>query len=152
MKRGVWFAIAMISVCGCGVGSEAPAVASARSALTLGTCGANPLTVATATASSEQNNGFFSAAKAIDGDPSTRWPSNRGMPQWLLDGAGAPVMGAFDGATGMVTMSFTVSTNPGPNPMIDLNLSGAFAGFCPGCNGGEGIAAYTVGASLVRTH
>jgi hypothetical protein len=54
-----------------------------RGALALGSCGATILPVAKATASSEQNNGFFSAAKAVDGDSSTRWSSNQGMPQWL---------------------------------------------------------------------
>jgi hypothetical protein len=75
----------------------------------------------------------------------------------FLNGAGAPVNTppagwVVQGATGTLTMNFNVTSNPGANPMIDLNASGAFAGFCPGCNGGQGLATYTVSASMTRTH
>src|SRR6516164_1355014 len=83
MKLGTLIVIAIITLGGCGAVPPAQEVEVARSALTFGTCGSQALAIAAATASSEQNNGFFSAAKAIDGDPSTRWSSNQGMPQWL---------------------------------------------------------------------
>jgi hypothetical protein len=83
MKVGRLSAIVIVTLLGCGARQEGRDVEVARSGLTLGTCGAAILPVAAATASSEQNNGFFSAAKAIDGDPSTRWSSNQGTPQWL---------------------------------------------------------------------
>jgi hypothetical protein len=69
-----------------------------------------------------------------------------------LSGSTDAPVGEVDGTTGTVTMSFSVTSNPGPNPTIDLSLSGAFATCGPGCNGGEGLATYTVAASMVRTH
>jgi hypothetical protein len=50
----------------------------------LASCAEQPL-VATATASSEQNAGFFAAAKAVDSRSDTRWSSQPGLaaPQWL---------------------------------------------------------------------
>jgi hypothetical protein len=68
-----------------------------------------------------------------------------------LSGASSVAFGEVDGGIGTVIMNFDVTSNPGPNPMIDLNLSGAFGG-CPTCNGGEGLATYSLGASMVRTH
>jgi hypothetical protein len=68
-----------------------------------------------------------------------------------LSGSSDTPFAEVDGSTGIVTMNFTVTSNPGPNPMIDLNLSGAFA-TCPTCNGGQGLATYSVGASMVRSH
>jgi hypothetical protein len=75
----------------------------------------------------------------------------------FLAGAGAPVNTPpsgwiVDGSAGTLVMNFNVTSNPGTSPMLDLSLSGAFAGFCPGCNGGVGLATYTVGATLTRTH
>lgn len=51
----------------------------------LASCAEQPLTIASATASSEQNNGYFAAAKAIDSRSDTRWSSQPGStaPQWL---------------------------------------------------------------------
>jgi hypothetical protein len=69
-----------------------------------------------------------------------------------LSGSSDAPLGEVDGSTGTVTMNFNVTSNPGSNPMIDLGLSGAFATCGPGCNGGEGLATYTVAASMVRTH
>jgi hypothetical protein len=68
-----------------------------------------------------------------------------------LSGSSDTPTGEVDGTTGTVTLNFNVTSNPGANPMVDLNLSGAFAS-CPTCDGGEGLATYTVGASMVRTH
>jgi hypothetical protein len=51
----------------------------------LAACTAQLLNVALASASSEQNNGYFSAANAIDFRTDTRWSSTPGLsaPQWL---------------------------------------------------------------------
>jgi hypothetical protein len=76
-------AIVLIGAVTFGACAQHPDVETLRGALTPGNCGAQILRVTAATASSEQNNGFFSAAKAIDGNLSTRWSSNQGMPQWL---------------------------------------------------------------------
>jgi hypothetical protein len=116
----------------------------ARSALTFGTCGADMLPVATATASSEQNNGFFSAAKAIDGDFSTRWSSNQGMPQWLeLDMGQVVFVGglnidwqtayatafqvqASNNGTSWGTIAVSGVTAAGPQTLSGLNVTTRF--------------------------
>jgi hypothetical protein len=53
-------------------------------------CNSLVLPVAAATASSVQQNHFL-ASFAVDGDPTTRWSSNTGMPQWLQLDMGARV-------------------------------------------------------------
>ena len=53
-------------------------------------CNSVNLPVAAATASSVQQNHFL-ASWAVDGNPSTRWSSNTGMPQWLQLDMGARV-------------------------------------------------------------
>jgi hypothetical protein len=68
-----------------------------------------------------------------------------------LSGA-APVQGVTVSSSGLVTMSFSVTSNPGPNPVITLALSSPFGVYCPTCNGGVGIATYALGASLVKTN
>jgi hypothetical protein len=51
----------------------------------LASCTEQPISVAVATASSEQNNGHFAAANAIDFRQDTRWSSDptQSAPQWL---------------------------------------------------------------------
>jgi hypothetical protein len=51
----------------------------------LAACAEQPLSVAAATASSEQNGGYFAASKAVDFRTDTRWSSAPGQaaPQWL---------------------------------------------------------------------
>jgi hypothetical protein len=51
----------------------------------LASCAEQPLSGIVATASSEQNNGYFSAAKALDFRQDTRWSSEptQSAPQWL---------------------------------------------------------------------
>jgi hypothetical protein len=51
----------------------------------LASCTEQPIAVAVATASSEQNDGHFAAANAIDFRQDTRWSSDptQGAPQWL---------------------------------------------------------------------
>ncbi len=67
-----------------------------------------------------------------------------------LSGAGST--GAIESSGGVVTMSFTVSSNPGPNPVLILDASAPFGVFCPGCNGGTGLTDYVVSASLTKTN
>jgi len=70
---------------GCGAAGEAPGEELGSLQQELGACASQALTVAAATASSEQNNGYFAATKAIDGNASTRWSSEptQSAPQWL---------------------------------------------------------------------
>jgi hypothetical protein len=68
-----------------------------------------------------------------------------------LSGA-APVDGIQSNG-GLVTIPFSVTSNPGPNPVITLILSGPFSSFCPSCTGGGvGVATYSAAASLVKTN
>src|SRR5678809_454211 len=75
---------------GCG-GQGAEEVEKRMSALgSYVACASDVLPVAAATASSVQQNHFL-ASWAVDGDPTTRWSSNVGMPQWLQLDMGARV-------------------------------------------------------------
>jgi hypothetical protein len=78
-------ALALASLTGCSgsVGESETEVGSQSQAL--GACAEQPLTVASVTASSEQNAGHFAAANALDFRQDTRWSSEpaQSAPQWL---------------------------------------------------------------------
>ena len=69
----------------CAVSVDAPSETVGSQTAALGACAEQPLAVASAAASSEQNAGFFAAAKAIDFRSDTRWSSDpaQSAPQWL---------------------------------------------------------------------
>jgi hypothetical protein len=70
---------------GCSPASDAPGENIAVQRAALASCTEQPIAVAAATASSEQNAGHFAAANAIDFRQDTRWSSDptQGAPQWL---------------------------------------------------------------------
>jgi hypothetical protein len=69
----------------CAAPNDAPAEDIGLRRGALASCAEQPLAVAAATASSEQNAGHFAAANAIDLRQDTRWSSEpaQGAPQWL---------------------------------------------------------------------
>lgn len=78
------FALALAFLPGCTADVDTTEEVASQSAA-LASCGEQPLSGVVATASSEQNGGYFSAAKALDLRQDTRWssePSQR-APQWL---------------------------------------------------------------------
>ena len=75
--------LALVPACTASTDSSDEAVGSQSAALA--SCAEQPLAIAAATASSEQNAGHFSAASAIDFRSDTRWSSEptQSAPQWL---------------------------------------------------------------------
>jgi hypothetical protein len=73
----------VLPACTVSVDSTEDSLGSERAALA--SCAEQPLAIAAASASSEQNGGYFSAAKAVDLRSDTRWSSDPGQsaPQWL---------------------------------------------------------------------
>jgi hypothetical protein len=69
----------------CGVSNDTRGTDITLQRAALASCAEQPLAIATATASSEQNAGHFSAANAIDSRLDTRWSSDptQSAPQWL---------------------------------------------------------------------
>jgi hypothetical protein len=112
-----------LSMSACASGPDAGSILAPdeRSAVTAqqpGNCAAQALTVLAATASSEQNNGYYKAGWAIDGNTSTRWSSNQGMPQWLqLDMGKVVFVGELDidWQTAYATSFDVLASNDGTN-------------------------------------
>jgi hypothetical protein len=115
----------------------------ARVAQALGACGAQVLPVSVATASSVQQNHFL-ASWAVDGDLSTRWSSNQGMPQWLQLDMGqsvyisglnidwqtafstAYVVEASDNASSWATVATSAATQAGWQDLTEINVTARY--------------------------
>jgi hypothetical protein len=83
-RAGVVSFISILSLLGCSAATDREEAAGTQQSA-LASCAEQPLSIAAATASSEQNAGYFAAAKAVDFRSDTRWSSQPGQagPQWL---------------------------------------------------------------------
>jgi hypothetical protein len=127
----------------CSEACPTPTQADSSGPPPLAACNSLVLPVAAATASSVQQNHFL-ASFAVDGDPTTRWSSNIGTPQWLQLDMGARVfvrsvqinwqtafstafrIEASDNAVNWATVAISGATQAGLQEVNDIDVDARF--------------------------